>query len=372
MHRRKREREREMAKLVPYSSLPTNGGSGSFSYQKNSYYQGLAVNVVKDKVEEAIIHKMDVERLSSTTTTINIADLGCAVGPNTFVSMQNILDCIVRKYRAQCPNREIPEFSVFFNDLPENDFNTLFRSLPKERRYFAAGVPGSFHGRLFPEASLHFVHCAVSLHWLSRIPEELLHEGSATWNKGRVHYTSAPDEVVGAYRARFAADMENFLRARAKEVVAGGLMAILTTGIPHGMPHAMLPAGVMYDLLGLALLEMAQEGVITEGQVDSFNLPIYAASPQEMREIVERDGSFSIEAMDLTNPSPWLTGPVNMQEWTNHVRAAMEPLFAAHFGDQAIVDEIFDRLVRKLVERSREVESSYREKIQLYVILRRV
>ncbi|KAI3431213.1 uncharacterized protein J3R85_007945, partial [Psidium guajava] len=333
---------------------------------------GLAVNVVKDKIEEAIIHKMDVERLSSTANTINIADLGCAVGPNTFLSVQNILDCIERKYRSQCPNRKTPEFSVFFNDLPENDFNTLFRSLPGERRYFAAGVPGSFHRRLFPESSLHYVHCAVSLHWLSRVPEELLREGSATWNKGRVHYTSAPDEVVGAYRARFAADMDDFLRVRAKEVVVGGLMVIIMAGIPHGMPHAMLPAGVMYDLLGSALLEMAREGVIPEEQVDMFNLPIYAASPQEMREIVERDGSFSIEAIDLANPSPWLTGPVDMQEWTDHVRAAMEPLFATQFRNQAVVDEIFDRLVRKLVERSREVESSYREKIQLYVILRRV
>lgn len=214
---------------------------------------------MKDKIEEAIIHKMDVERLSSTASTINIADLGCAVGPNTFLSMQNILDFIERKYRTQCPGRENPKFSVFFNDLPENDFNTLFRSLPRERRYFAAGVPGSFHGRLFPESSLHFVHCAVSLHWLSRVPEELLHEGSAAWNKGRVHYTSAPEQVVGAYRAQFAADMEDFLRARAEEVVAGGLMVIIMTGIPHGMPHAMLPAGVMYDLLGLALMEMARE-----------------------------------------------------------------------------------------------------------------
>lgn len=214
---------------------------------------------MKDKIEEAIIHKMDVLRLSSMTSTINIADLGCAVGPNTFSSMQNILSWIEMKYRTQCPSRETPEFSVFFNDLPENDFNTLFRSLPRERRYFAAGVPGSFHGRLFPESSLHFVHCAVSLHWLSRIPEELLHESSAAWNKGRVHYTSAPDEVVGAYRAQFAADMEDFLRARAKEVMGGGLVVIIMPGIPQGMTHAMLPAGVMYDLLGLALMEMAQE-----------------------------------------------------------------------------------------------------------------
>nr|POE71627.1 isoform 2 of probable s-adenosylmethionine-dependent methyltransferase at5g38100 [Quercus suber] len=29
-----------------------------------------------------------------------------------------------------------------------NDFNTLFKSLPPNRQYFAVGVPGSFHGIL--------------------------------------------------------------------------------------------------------------------------------------------------------------------------------------------------------------------------------
>ncbi|KAL0409410.1 UNVERIFIED_CONTAM: Farnesoic acid carboxyl-O-methyltransferase, partial [Sesamum radiatum] len=47
---------------------------------------------------------------------------------------------------------------VFFNDKVGNDFNTLFSSLPSERLYYATGVPGSFHGRLLPKASLHFAY----------------------------------------------------------------------------------------------------------------------------------------------------------------------------------------------------------------------
>ncbi|KAK7849230.1 putative s-adenosylmethionine-dependent methyltransferase [Quercus suber] len=56
---------------------------------------------------------------------------------------------------------------VFFNDQFSNDFNTLFISLPPNRQYFAAGVPGSFYGRLFPKASLHFIHSSYALQWLS-------------------------------------------------------------------------------------------------------------------------------------------------------------------------------------------------------------
>lgn len=77
-------------------------------------------------------------------------------------------------------NRPFPEFQVYLNDLPGNDFNTLFRSLPafyekfnkEEERdsgaCFVAGVPGSFYGRLFPTRSLDFVHSSSSLHWLSQ------------------------------------------------------------------------------------------------------------------------------------------------------------------------------------------------------------
>ena len=90
----------------------------------------------------------------------------------------------------------MPEFQVFFNDHTSNDFNTLFTSLPPERPYFATGVPGSFHGRLFPNSSLDFVHSSYALQILSKVPKELLNKNSAAWNKGRVHYASAPDEVA--------------------------------------------------------------------------------------------------------------------------------------------------------------------------------
>lgn len=87
--------------------------------------------------------------------------------------------------------------------------------------------------------------------------------------------------------------------------------------------------------------------------------------------LVTKNGEFTIEAMELTNPSPNMKGPINVHGWMVHVRAAMEGMLAKLF-DKDKIDELFDRLVRKLSnECSQELESCYREGIQLFVVLKR-
>lgn len=112
---------------------------------------------------------------------MGIADLGCSSGPNTLTVISGIVDIL----RSTCQNlgRVLPEeLNVHLNDLPGNDFNSVFGYLPgfgdslKEKNgncsiahCFVSAVPGSFYGRLFPRDSLHFVHSSSSLHWLSQV-----------------------------------------------------------------------------------------------------------------------------------------------------------------------------------------------------------
>ena len=119
----------------------------------------------------------DINTLSGSLNAICVADLGCSIGPNTFVSVQNIIEAIELKYISKGENIETPKFMVFFNDQLSNDFNTLFISLPPNRQYFAAGVMGSFYGHLFPKASLHFIHSSYAQQWLSNVPKKLWMNG---------------------------------------------------------------------------------------------------------------------------------------------------------------------------------------------------
>lgn len=206
------------------------------------------------------MEKLDYAAFPPATKTFTIADLGCSVGPNTFFAVQNIIHSVQRRYLSQgLSSSGLPWFQVFFSDQVNNDFNTLFVSLPPDRSYFAAGVPGSFHSRLFPDSSLHFVHCTYALHWLSKLPKELLNPNSPAFNKGRVHYTGAPAEVRKAYESQFAVDMAAFFCARSKEMLAGGLMAVTMPGIAAGARHSLVPSGMMYEILGHCLMDMVEE-----------------------------------------------------------------------------------------------------------------
>ncbi|KAJ6951551.1 loganic acid O-methyltransferase [Populus alba] len=348
-----------------------NGGDGRFSYAKNSFLQGHNVTASKGKIGEAIAEKLDLEILLSTSKTIRIVDVGCSVGPNTFLAIQSIIESIERKYQAQELNiNQKPEFQVFFNDLTSNDFNTLFSSLPPDRQYFAAGVPGSFHGRLFPEGSIHFFYSCIALHILSKVPEELLDKSSPSWNRGRIHYINAPDEVVNAYATQYAKGIEIFLDARAKEMVPGGMAVMIFPANPTGIPYSQTFTGAMFELLESSILDLAREGKISEAQVDSFNLPMYVPSLEEMMELVQKNGCFDIEKMELTSPGVLHESMTNTSSMGKaivmHVRAGMERMLIQHFGSE-IIDELFNRYARKFEEFPHHVQPS--KKLQLFVVL---
>jgi len=154
-------------------------------------------------------------------------------------------------------NPEALEFQVFFNDLSNNDFNTLFATLPTSRRYFAAGVPGSFHAQLFPKATIHLAHSSYALHWLSRVPNEVVDRNSPIWNKGRVHYTGNA-EMVAVYSDQFKRDMAAFLSARAEEIVEGGLLLLLLPACEDGVLPSETCASLQFGLFGSCLIDMAR------------------------------------------------------------------------------------------------------------------
>ncbi|KAF3437768.1 hypothetical protein FNV43_RR20524 [Rhamnella rubrinervis] len=331
-------------------AYPMKGGDGPHSYAKNSTLQGHVIEVAKEVMKETIAEKLDMGAFNCSKT-INIADLGCSVGPNAFAAVETIIEAVRSKYGSESLSSQIPQFQVFFNDHVSNDFNLLFTSLPRDKQYYAAGVPGSFYERLFPEASLHLVHSSNSLHWLSRVPEEVTNKNSPAWNKGRIDCANSGEEVIRAYKAQRERDMEKFLQLRAQEVVNGGLMLLNFGFNPNGTHPSQCVSNLYLDLIGSSLMDLARKGRISEEKVDSFNLPIYFMTPKEMEAAVERNGCFSIERMETLPSRPRGNGGNQSldHQMAAHVRAAMEDTITQRFGED-IMDEFLDLYRKKVRE----------------------
>ncbi|KAJ8753705.1 hypothetical protein K2173_026381 [Erythroxylum novogranatense] len=335
--------------LVRQSTLskayPMNGGNGLYSYRRNSAYQGKAIDSTKKLIDDSIAKDLHIEELSSNIFAV--ADMGCSVGPNTFSVIQNIVEAVERKCQYRGLGSGFLEFQIFLNDHAFNDFNTLFRSLPADRKYYAAGVPGSFHGRLFHDNSLHIVTSSYALQWLSQVPQEVVEKSSA-WNKGMVHYMNSSDQTIEVYSNQFAKDMESFLCARAQEIMGGGLVMLIVPGRETGCLLSQVCGIMTYNLLGSCLMDMVRKGILSEEKVDSFNIPVYFASPPELELAVERNGCFSIEKMEcLVQEKTQLSVHEKSKIVSFATRAGLEILLEEHFG-QEIMDELFESLAERL------------------------
>uniref|UniRef100_A0A7N2R3A3 Uncharacterized protein n=1 Tax=Quercus lobata TaxID=97700 RepID=A0A7N2R3A3_QUELO len=219
---------------------------------------------------------------------------------------------------------------------------------------FIAGMPGSFYGRLFPSKSLDFVHSSYGVHWLSKVPQGINN------NKGNIYMgKTSPHNVFEAYLEQFQSDFSLLLRSRADEIKLGGQMILTFIGRSIKDPTTR-DCYLVLELLAKCLLNMAAEGLIEEADIDTFNLPHDTHFIEEVKIIVEKEGSFVIDQLE--------TFEVNMDANDNEenkncgfdkftcgqnvsrcYRAVLESLLVDHFG-QAIIDDLFERYAEFIVE----------------------
>ncbi|GAB4849697.1 Indole-3-acetate O-methyltransferase 1 [Ancistrocladus abbreviatus] len=353
--------------------LSMKGGKGEASYANNSQGQAQHARSMLHLLKEAL----DGMLLEPSGVPFVVVDLGCSCGTNTIYIVDVIIKHMTKRYEAL--GFDPPEFSAFFSDLPSNDFNTLFQLLPplanydggismeeclatdNHRPYFAAGVPGSFYGRLFPARSIDVFHSAFSLHWLSQVPESVLDKRSKAYNKGKVFIHGAKESTVHAYKKQFQADLAGFLRARSFEMKRGGSMFLVCLGRTSVDPTDQGGAGLLFGThFQDAWDDLVQEGLISNEKRDSFNIPVYAPSLQDFKEVVEADGAFAIKKLEVfRGGSPLVVSRPDDatevgQALANTCRATAGVLVDVHIGDQ-LSEELFLRVERRASSHAKEL-----------------
>ncbi|XP_051144253.1 benzoate carboxyl methyltransferase-like [Andrographis paniculata] len=340
--------------------LRVNGGDDAFSYANNSALQKFVMSKMLHVLEEAI-EEMFVTK--GFKKSFKFVDLGCASGPNTLIATFYVMETI----KNICRDGSLPQCEVYLNDLPNNDYNNLFRMLPnfhqRMENCFIFGLPGSFYGRLLPNNSLHFAYSCYSLHWLSQIPERVGRRNKENICVAR----TSPREVIEAYAKQYHRDFMKFLKCRGEEMISGGKMVLAFIGRKTTDQSSKEDTLGPLGLLGETLSNMVDEGLVNKEYLYSFNVPAYAPSRKEVNKIIEQEGSFKIDKIEDFE-LPW---DANGYEHDNTkivdryisgkliaegMRAFIEPMLVYHFRNSTInIDDLFNRYAQKVANHIRFV-----------------
>ncbi|KAL7233886.1 hypothetical protein ACSBR1_017487 [Camellia fascicularis] len=336
--------------MIVQNVLHMNAGNGETSYANNSTLQKTAILMARPVLEDTL---KKVCSNDAFPKHLKIADLGCSSGPNTFLVISQIINIIHNLMQQN--NCKAPEIEICLNDLPQNDFNSIFKSLPtfyekikmeKEEKLlgacFVSGVPGSFYCRLFPRKSLHFVHSSYSVHWLSQVPERLE-------NKGNIYMArTSPLTVFEAYLKQFQMDFSTFLSLRSEEIVVGGPMILTFLGRRIADPTDK-DYCILWELLTKSLLDLVSE--------------------DEVKAIIEKEGSFNLERLEVSECN-WDANHNDDDEHfvfdkdrsgknvANLIRAVTEPLVVSHFGE-FIVDDVFKKFANHVADHLSSEKSKF-------------
>ncbi|PWA34533.1 benzoate carboxyl methyltransferase [Artemisia annua] len=341
--------------------LHMNTGNGESSYATNSYLQEHGIQRALHVTNEAINRMCN--DLGGFPGVFKIADLGCSSGPNALLGISNIISRVHDMCNEN--NFEVPQFQVFLNDLFENDFNIIFRSLPTfyaklkngEGDHcgpcFVSAVPGSFYSRLFPNKSIHLFLSSYAVHWLSRVPQGIEN------NKCNIYMAkTSPTNVFEAYRKQFEKDFTKFLRLRSQEIIRGGRIVFTIPGRSISDPTSE-DCCIIWELLAKSLVDMVKEGRIPESDIDSFNIPYYTPYEDEVRDVIKKEGSFLIDnlysfALDWepynsdNGKMDVADRPIRGKNTAKLIRAVIEPMMATHFGN-SIMDMVFYKFEEHVV-----------------------
>ncbi|KAJ1261163.1 hypothetical protein BS78_09G007000 [Paspalum vaginatum] len=327
---------------------------GKTSYARNSDFQRAIASIAK-KVRQDMAAAL--YRARGRPASMAIADLGCATGPNALLMVSDAVEAVLAE---NSNGGHPPQLHVFLNDLPGNDFDAVFRLLPSSPLAATGGCclvsawPGSFYGRVFPDASLDYVVSSSSLHFLSKSPTMTPEHP----NRGRVYVSPAgPAAVLDAYRAKFHDDFLAFLCCRAAETRPRGilLLTFVARRTARPTPHDCF----LWDLLADALMHMAAAGLVDEDQVHAFNVPFYSPCPDELAKVIAKEGSFTLRTMKLFDttrrrllrppPAASKQDDGELPRWlavetASTVRAVVEPMLRTHLMmGSAAMDGLFCR-----------------------------
>jgi hypothetical protein len=256
---------------------PSGAMEGGGAYNKNAKLQASGGAFALPHLENAARSIV----LNPDSQPIVIADYGSSQGKNSLLPMRVAIEVVQARLGSDRP------IFVYHEDLPANDFNSLFEVLDKDPQSYVLNAPNifpcaigrSFYEIVLPPNHVHLGWCSYAAMWISRIPTRI---------PGHIVPRST-GEVRAAFERQGAQDWERFLLLRACELRPGGRLVVVVvaanddgiSGFEDLMDHA-----------NATLTEMVDEGAIT---ADERARMVIGAWPRRRRDLLAPfagDGQF--------------------------------------------------------------------------------
>jgi hypothetical protein len=266
------------------------------SYNKNSASQLSLIQSSIPYIKQAI----DILDINPSPFPIILADFGSSHGSNSVYVMKLILDYIKQI------NKTSRSFLIIHNDLPTNDWNSLFNILnQQENFYFGLANGKSFYNQCLPPNSLTIGYTSSSIHWLSRKPCNI---------SNHCTFTYANHQERQAFKLQARDDYRQFLENRSHELIQGGILIINTSSVNDEDEGA-------FESIYNLLYKCAKLIGLNEEELINYTIPVYLRSYDECidNEIFEKCSfeliKSDISTVELPFCQQWKKGDMSIDEF---------------------------------------------------------
>lgn len=333
------------------------------------YYSSAAAGA-----EEVILGALDLVQKSleislghGNSQSFRCADFGCADG-GTSLKMWS------EAFRIILGRRPYADIELFYDDLPNSDFNQLFRSvhgltsfasyLQDYPNVLTFASANSFHTQVLPKESVDFGFSALASHYLAKPPSNI---------SNHIHMVGAHGAERASFQAQGKIDWEKFLLSRSVELRRNGTLCVVNPGIDSDGHHLGNVGGVhLWNIFNEIWKSFLNEGIITETEYLNTNFSQHYRTVDECIDPVQdqtndvfRSGLRleHVETRIVYCPKArafQTHGDVDRfaSEYVPSLRSWIEPTMLkgiAHSRPsterEAIIDRLFDRFTAQVKER---------------------
>jgi hypothetical protein len=338
--------------------MPAKGMKCAGYYDRHSGAQLSSIQAFQGWVDDAVAGLP----LPAPTRPVTALDLGSSEGGNAIRGMAAIVEALRR--------RTGQPLQTIYSDLPSNDFNGVFANLEEARvaGLFPAGVypgavGGSFYGPLLPPGTVHLATCFNAIQWLDRLPPVPLPDFVAYRrpHPGRNGPAVSP-EATAAFSRQAEEDLVRFFEWRARELVPGGKLLLVS---PGDTDRACVADG-LGDVLNDACLDLVAAGRLGRQQYERVTMPCYWRTLEELLAPLEREdspvrGAFAVDRAEaLEVPTPFFVAlrrggdvAAYAAAYTGFLRAISEPVVRAALaqpeGEGGTVESLYERVRARLL-----------------------